>query len=305
MNSRQTQYRDGLDIRSMLTTIGLLAPANVYSPHRPAFPLALKTNSKRKASGLAQPQGGSASGTMPAPLPAHQEHQATASSPKQIVKEVEEVEREEEERPGVLSDNVAGAGGKEEGEHAEGGCHADSADISESREEEEEKVEEFSFCIDDLQYDDDSGEVSMGGQSVQFASAELRQRVLKKLRMNQFKKTVVDDQDPKEIGQVHDQHPPLPRPLQLSHQIQRSIFAKVKQSKAKALGKWTTWTSDRLEAFLSEAFTKPRLGVFWAEYTPEEKVEVSKMVDWEATFPEDPPPPYLLANVGGSWSSMS
>ena len=79
---------------------------------------------------------------MPAPLPAHQEHQATASSPKQIVKEVEEVEREEEERPGVLSDNVAGAGGKEEGEHAEGGCHADSADISESREEEEEKVEE-------------------------------------------------------------------------------------------------------------------------------------------------------------------
>ena len=72
MNSKQTQYRNRLDIPSMVATIELLAPGNMYSPHCQDFPLALRTIApKREVPGSAQPQGGIASGTTPAPLLAH------------------------------------------------------------------------------------------------------------------------------------------------------------------------------------------------------------------------------------------
>ena len=45
---------------------------------------------------------------------------------------------------------------------------------------------------------------------------------------------------------------------------------------------------------LEAAFSKPRRGIHWSDFSPEEKLACFDMVDWGATFPLDPPPRSLM-----------
>ena len=186
----------------------------------------------------------------------------------------------------------------------------DAVFVDDTREEEEFQ---FTFSIDDLKYDAVAEKLSLDGEPVEFATPELRAQLLAKVKARDD----LGDQDaatipPEDASPADDRQlcqrgikDVPPKPLNLRHQLQRSAFSHLSLGKVTSLGRWTSWTGDRLEAFLSEAFTRPRFDMFWSEYTPEEKVEASKMVDWRESFPDDPPPSYLLADLGKVWSSMS
>ena len=338
--NKQRHGWGGHSIQSMADAVQLLAPDNIYSSGCLASPLIpqslpIEITASFPPKWSAQPQGGSASGTTPAPLLAPQ----PILLMEQKVKEAEVVEEYnmdgKEEKDGQLATRLNGVvkakeeekcdegeGGGEEGEgggeEGEGGGEG-AISVSHavlSGDTGEEEPFQFTFSIDNLKYHVDDDEFSLEGEPVEFASPELREQLLAKVKArgdlgDQSAATI-----PPEIGTTGDDEPGLgkiqvatelglPRRLNLRHQLQRSTFSHLSPGGVKSLGRWTSWTGDSLEAFLSKAFTRPRFDMFWSEYSPEERVEASKMVDWRESFPDDPPPSYLLANLGQFWSSMS
>ena len=331
----------GTSIKSMADTVQLLAPNNIYSPGSlvPPFdpksiPIELTESFPPK--GSAQPQGGSASGSTPATLPAPQPVSTLSEQPLEKVelteqynmvgKEVEELynmkgkeEEEEEERPEGWCDEVVATEVEQGGGEGEGGVEKLGGDGKAECEDgavlagntEEEAEFQFTFSIENLKYDAAVDEFSLEGEPVEFASPELRAQLLAKVKARDEDQAAATP--PPEDGSLDDHHQlgqgelkdGPPKPLNLRHQLQRSTFCHLSPGGVKSLGRWTSWTGARLEEFLSDAFTKPRFDIFWSEYSPEEKLEASKMVDWRESFPDDPPPSYLLANFGELWSSMS
>jgi len=57
---------------------------------------------------------------------------------------------------------------------------------------------------------------------------------------------------------------------------------------------------------LEAAFSKPRRGIIWSNFSPEEKLAHFDMVNWEATFPLDPPPRSLMFEADeDQWSTWA
>ena len=71
-------------------------------------------------------------------------------------------------------------------------------------------------------------------------------------------------------------------------------YGHLSHAKVKSLGRWTSWTRDRLVSGLDAAFSRPRRGISWFDFSPEEKLAHFAMVDWAATYPDDPPSRTLL-----------
>ena len=315
----------------MADAVQLLAPNNIYSPGclAPPFvpeyiPIEMRKSFPQK--GSAQPQGVSASGTTPAPslVP-----QPISNLFKEKLEEVEVVElynmEEEEQLEGWCDDVVETEVEQGGGEEGEGGGEGEGRDKEVECEDgavlagnsEEEAEFQFTFSIDNLKYDATVDEFSLEDEPVEFASPELRAQLLAKVKARDGDQIQAAATPPPEDGSPDDHHQlgaylgqeeikdGPPKPLNLRHQLQRSTFCHLSPGGVKSLGRWTSWTGARLEEFLSEAFTRPRFDMFWSEYSPEEKLEASKMVDWRESFPDDPPPSYLLADLGQSWSSMS
>ena len=316
----------------MADAVQLLAPDNIYSSGCLASPLVPQSIPIEKTEkGSAQPQGGLPSGRTPAPLLTPQTIPSLSEQKLEEVEVVEEYimngkEEEEEDHPVGWFDDVVeaeeeegggegGEGGGEErggGDGEKGGEKAmyEGGAVPAGNTQEEEEFQ-FTFSIDNLKYDATVDEFSLEDEPVEFASPELRAQLLAKVKARDGDQAAAtpppengSSEDHHQLGQGEIKDGP-PKPLNLRHQLQRSTFCHLSPGGVKSLGRWTSWTGARLEEFLSEAFTRPRFDMFWSEYSPEEKLEASKMVDWRESFPDDPPPSYLLSNFGELWSSMS
>ena len=299
---------------------------------------------------LAQPQGGLVSGTMPAPLPAHQPitflskpldvedaedddcvvfggaHQEeigvqTASQGELIAlipKVKEPIVNQEVEEP-VLNKEVvmidATQVEEEVAKHVEAMILAKEEVIvveDEEKEttiklvEEEEEslghveeegftnhVEEFSFSVEGFEYDENTGLISYQHQPVEFATPQLREQVLAKMFqvINEGSSNPLSmPASPKGLESSPISH----KPLNLRHQERRLTFGHLSQTKVQSLGRRTSWTKSLLMSDLEAAFSKPRRGIIWSDFSPEEKLAHFDMVNWEATFPLDPPPRSLM-----------
>ena len=62
----------------------------------------------------------------------------------------------------------------------------------------------------------------------------------------------------------------------------------------KSLGRWTSWTRDFLHSELDAKFSRPRRGVLWSNFSPEEKLAHFDMIDWPESCPDDPPSRSLM-----------
>jgi len=85
-----------------------------------------------------------------------------------------------------------------------------------------------------------------------------------------------------------------PKPFYPRHQEQRLRFGHLNPSKVKSLGRWTSWTRDSLHSELDAKFSKPRRGVLWSDFSPEEKLAHFDMIDWPNSCPDDPPSRSLM-----------
>ena len=85
-----------------------------------------------------------------------------------------------------------------------------------------------------------------------------------------------------------------PKPFHPRHQEQRLRFGHLGPSKVKSLGRWTSWTRDSLHSELDAMFSRPRRGVLWFDFSPEEKLAHFDMIDWPDSCPDDPPSRSLM-----------
>ena len=85
-----------------------------------------------------------------------------------------------------------------------------------------------------------------------------------------------------------------PKPFHHRHQEQRLRFGHLGPSKMKSLGRWTSWTREFLHSELEAKFSRPRRGVLWSNFSPEEKLAHFDMIDWPESCPDDPPSRSLM-----------
>ena len=206
----------------------------------------------------------------------------------------------EEEEEVVAEDEVekaeAGGGGEDK-------VNDDSAGIQSN--------EEVSFSVEELEYDEATGQFSHQGHPIQFASPELRDEVLAKMfpspslcpSLPSTTSTCTSVPAPKPV--YPGQAPAFPKPLNLRHQQQRLAFAHLKTSSVKSLGKQTRWTKELLLTNLENAISNPRLGIHWADFSEEEKLGTFDMIDWAAAYPDDIPSRSLLLESEDQWSTWA
>ena len=183
---------------------------------------------------------------------------------------------------------------------------------SKIQEKEEEKGNEskVSFSMEDLEYDDATGQLFIHLESgmVEVTDPQSRDQLLAKMSsipdddrllacifpLPEARATTTLTQVP-DVGVVLSDTPPvLLKPINFRLQEQRLTCGHLGQSRAQSLGRWTSWTRDLLISDLEAAFTKPRRSIFWSDFSPEEKLARFDMVDWGATYPLDPPPRSLM-----------
>ena len=85
-----------------------------------------------------------------------------------------------------------------------------------------------------------------------------------------------------------------PKPFHPRHQEQRLRFGHLGPSKVKSLGRWTSWTRDSLHSELDAMFSRPKRGVLWFDFSPEEKLAFFDMINWPDSCPDDPPSRSLM-----------
>ena len=85
-----------------------------------------------------------------------------------------------------------------------------------------------------------------------------------------------------------------PKPFHPRHQEQRLKFGHLGPSKVKSLGRWTSWTRDFLHSELDAMFSRPKRGVLWFDFSPEEKLAYFDMINWPDSCPDDPPSRSLM-----------
>jgi len=165
-------------------------------------------------------------------------------------------------------------------------------------------VEEFSISVEGFDYDENTGQISYQNQPVEFATPQLREQVLAKMFqvINEGSNPPSKPASPKGL----EPSPISPEPLNLRHQERRLTFGHLSQAKVQSLGRWTSWTKSLLMSDLEAAFSKPRRGIIWSNFSPEEKLAHFDMVNWEATFPLDPPPRSLMFEADeDQWSTWA
>jgi len=85
-----------------------------------------------------------------------------------------------------------------------------------------------------------------------------------------------------------------PKPFHPRHQEQRLRCGHLGPNKVKSLGRWTSWTRDSLHSELDAMFSRPRRGVLWFDFSPEEKLAYFDMINWPESCPDDPPSRSLM-----------
>ena len=181
---------------------------------------------------------------------------------------------------------------------------------NEEEEEEEVNEEKVSFSMEDLEYDEATGQLFIHLESGmrEVTDLQCRNQLLAKMSSipeddgllasifpsPEARASPTLSQVP-DVGEVLSATPPvLLKPINFRLQEQRLTFSHLGQSRAQSLGRWTSWTRDLLISDLEAAFTKPRRSIFWSDFSPEEKLACFDMVDWGATYPLDPPPRSLM-----------
>ena len=183
---------------------------------------------------------------------------------------------------------------------------------SKIQEEEEEEVneEKVSFSMEDLEYDEATGQLFIHLESGmrEVTDIQCRNQLLAKMSSipeddgllasifpsPEARATPTLSQVP-DVGEVLSATPPvLLKPINFRLPEQRLTCGHLGQSRAQSLGRWTSWTRDLLISDFEAAFTKPRRTIFWSDFSPEEKLACFDMVDWGATYPLDPPPRSLM-----------
>jgi len=184
--------------------------------------------------------------------------------------------------------------------------------INQAGNEEEEEVneEKVSFSMEDLEYDEATGQLFIHLESGmrEVTDIQCRNQLLAKMSSipeddgllasvfpsPEARATPTLSQVP-DVGEVLLATPPvLLKPINFRLQEQRLTFSHLGQSRAQSLGTWTSWTRDLLISDLEAAFTKPRRNIYWSDFSPTEKLACFDMVDWGATYPLDPPPRALM-----------
>ena len=179
-------------------------------------------------------------------------------------------------------------------------------------EEEEDEVNEnkVSFSMEDLEYDEATGQLFIHLESgmMEVSDPQARDQLLAKMSFVPHDDQLLASMFPAPnakadpiLSKVADAEKTVPniplvplKPINFRLQEQRLTCGHLGQSKAQSLGRWTSWTRDLLISDLEAAFTKPRRGIFWSDFSPEEKLACFDMVDWGATYPHDPPPRSLM-----------
>ena len=183
-------------------------------------------------------------------------------------------------------------------------------EIITAKQEEELNENKVTFSMEDLEYDDATGQLFIHLESGMMEVTDLQRRdqLLAKMSsipeddnllasifpLPEARATPTLSQVPV-VGEVLSATPPvLFKPINFRLQEQRLTFGHLGQSRAQSMGRWTSWTRDLLISDLEAAFTKPRRSIFWSDFSPEEKLACFDMVDWGATYPLDPPPRSLM-----------
>ena len=191
-------------------------------------------------------------------------------------------------------------------------------------EEEEEKVNEnkVSFSMEDLEYDDATGRLFIHLESgvMEVSDPQARDQLLAKMSFVPHDDQLLASMFPAPnakadpiLSKVADAEKTVPgiplvplKPINFRLQEQRLTCGHLGQSKAQSLGRWTSWTRELLLSDLAAAFTKPKRGIFWSDFSPEEKLDRFDMVDWAEAYPLDPPPRSLMFEpVEDQWSTWA
>ena len=167
-------------------------------------------------------------------------------------------------------------------------------------------VEEFSMSVEGFQYDENTGQISYQDETVEFASPQLRKQLLAKMFPASVLSSGSSLSSPPALPNGPLPSPSCPKPLNLRHRERRLAFAHLNPTKVRSLGRRTSWTKALLMSDLAAAFSKPRLGISWSDFSPEEKLAHFGMVDWAASHPDDPPSRALMVEPDEDpWSTWA
>ena len=153
------------------------------------------------------------------------------------------------------------------------------------------------MSVESFEYDHETGQLSYDDEPVEFASPQLREQVLAKMFPASAVSEGSNSPSTPALSKVLDlgPYPILLQPLHPRHQEKRLAFAHIKSTlEVKSLGRPTKWTRQLLFSHLEGAFDRPRRGISWADFSPEEKLACFDMVDWAFTCPLDPPSRSLM-----------
>ena len=176
--------------------------------------------------------------------------------------------------------------------------------------EEEVNENKVSFSVEDLEYDDATGQLFIHLESGvrEVSDLQTRDQLLARMSSVPYDDQLLANMFPtpkaraapilSPVPGVEEAVPGIPsvppKPINFRLQEQRLTYGHLSQSRAQSLGRWTSWTRDLLISDLEAAFTRPRRGIFWSDFSPEEKLARFDMVDWGASYPLDPPPRSLM-----------
>ena len=168
------------------------------------------------------------------------------------------------------------------------------------------QVEEFRMSVEGFQYDEKTGQVSYQDETVEFASPQLRKQLLAKMFPAPVLSSGSSFTSPPALPDGPLPSLSCPKPLNLRHRDRRLTFAHLNPAKVRSLGRRTSWTKALLMSDLAAAFSKPRLGISWSDFSPEEKLAHFGMVDWAASHPDDPPSRALMVEPDEDpWSTWA
>ena len=195
-------------------------------------------------------------------------------------------------------------------------------EIITAKQEEEVNEDKVSFSMEDLEYDDATGQllIHLEGGVVEVSDLQARDQLLAKMSSVPHDDQLLANMFPapearaapiiSPVPHVEEAVPGIPpvppKPINFRLQEERLTYGHLSQAKAQSLGRWTSWTRDLLISDLEAAFTRPKRGIFWSGFSSEEKLACFDMVDWVTTCPLDPPPRSLMFELAEDhWSTWA
>ena len=183
-------------------------------------------------------------------------------------------------------------------------------EIITAKQEEELNENKVTFSMEDLEYDDATGQLLIHLESGprEVTDLQTRDQLLARMSSVPHDDQLLANMFPapearaapiiSPVPHVEEAVPGIPpvppKPINFRLQEERLTYGHLSQAKAQSLGRWTSWTRDLLISDLEAAFTRPKRGIFWSGFSSEEKLACFDMVDWVTTCPLDPPPRSLM-----------